>query len=82
MRNLTMTTLSISVHPKDESPVFGEQSMIVSIEDEGAGPYISILQVQEGVKISMDIEQLEAVVVAARQLLSAKTIELGIDHDG
>lgn len=62
------TTTAISVHALGDSPVFGESTVTVSIDDEGAGPFISLFQPSGG-KIDLDYEQLLLVVDAAKMLM-------------
>lgn len=62
------TTTAISVHATGDSPVFGMSTVIVSIDDEGGGPFISLLQPSGG-KIDLDYEQLLLVVDAAKMLM-------------
>lgn len=62
------TTIAISVHALGDSPVFGDSTVTVSIDDEGGGPFISLFQPSGG-KIDLDYEQLLLVVDAARMLM-------------
>lgn len=42
------TILTVAIHVEDESPVFGENTVHVSLEDLGAGRFISIKQLGGG----------------------------------
>jgi hypothetical protein len=42
MSTYTKTIVKVSVHLYDESPVFGESSTHISLDDEGAGLYIKM----------------------------------------
>lgn len=68
------TTTAISVHALGDSPVFGESTITVSIDDEGGGPFISLSQPSGG-KIDMDYEQLLQVADAARMLMEGLIVE-------
>ena len=72
------TVIAMSIHSDDESPIFGEHSTQVTIDDEGAGPYIVLTQTNEGAKVgtvAMDMEDLELVIKAARDLMAAQPKE-------
>ncbi len=60
--------VKISVCLEEDNPIFGESKIDVSVEDEAAGFFIK-LEDYEGNKISMDFEQLEAVFMAAKNLM-------------
>jgi len=62
------TTTAISVHATGDSPVFGESTVTVSIDDDGGGPFISLFHPSGG-QIDLDYEQLLLVVDAARMLM-------------
>ena len=65
------TTLKVSIHRKGTNPVFDENSVHVSVEDESGGPFIVIESEQcgdNGLRIGM--EELEAATVAARKLFN------------
>lgn len=68
------TTTAISVHATGDSPVFGESTVTVSIDDEGGGPFISLFQPSGG-KIDLDYEQLLLVVDAAKMLMEGLDVE-------
>lgn len=72
MTAFLMTTMSYSIHPENESPVFGKGATTVSIDDEAAGAFIVIKQdiPHESGGIALEIDELELVLVAARKLLS------------
>ena len=68
---ILITPITVAVHRKDDNPVFGESVIHVSVADEAAGAFI-VLQSNEryadGLRINP--EELETVVVAARQLIA------------
>ena len=67
------TTTAISVHALGDSPVFGDSTVTVSIDDEGGGPFISLFQPSGG-KIDLDYEQLLLVVDAAKMLMDGAAL--------
>lgn len=75
MSDYKTTPMAVSVHMKSDSPVFGESTIIVSAEDDGAGSFVvlkSLCTDDNGAGvIKLDLDQLEAVVVAARALIRA-----------
>lgn len=67
------TPIAVSIHPADENPLFGDNTVMVFIEDAGAGPFVSI----EGTKgdaargeIAIDIDQLRLIVRAVDDALT------------
>jgi hypothetical protein len=70
-----ITPIGMSVHLPDESPIYGESTTHVVVEDEAAGPYIVLRQFGEESKVGevrLDLEELEAVLRAARMLIRAQ----------
>lgn len=51
-----ITTTAITVHLKDESPVFGECSLTVKLDDEAGGAFVVITDTM-GAKINIDYPQ-------------------------
>lgn len=70
------TTTSISIHLSGDSPVFGESSVVVSLDDEGAGLFIALHQPQGGGQINLDYDQLLLVADAAKMLME------GVEPEG
>ena len=73
-----ITPIGMAVHLQDESPIFGEHATHVLIDDEAAGPFIVLRQFGEESKVGevrLDIEELEAVLRAARRLIRAQPKE-------
>lgn len=71
MKYLT-TRLTLSVHRSTENPIFGEGCTQVRIEDEGAGAFVVLSQVTDNQgeqTLRLDLEELEAVLTAAQQLM-------------
>lgn len=75
---MASTVVSISVHRPDESPIFGESSTIVSLDDEGGGPFIVLTQhnEREDHAQAFDLEELREVLAAAEQLIGGWPAEL------
>ena len=67
MRFIT-TPIKIAVHMKQNNPVFGEAVTHVSLEDESGGAFFVLSQ--EGQEIRVDIDELEMILKAAKQMKS------------
>jgi len=63
-----ITPIAVSVHRKSESPIFGEGVTNIRIDDEGGGMFLVISQ--EDKEIRCDIEELELILSAARELIA------------
>ena len=65
--------IKVSIHTDTESPIFGENSTHISIEDNGAGAYLQLTQchddTENGVVTFNDLEYLELVFTTAKQLM-------------
>jgi hypothetical protein len=68
-----ITPMSVSVHRKSHSPVFGESAIQVTVDDESGGAFLRIKN-NDGIDFSCDLDELEMVLVAARQLISAHEV--------
>ena len=73
MTQYLTTPISVAVHLKAHSPIFGDQVTTVTVDDEAGGPFLVIKQSTDSgmAELRMDMEELEAVVVAARSLIAA-----------
>lgn len=62
------TITTISIHPKNVNPVYGENVTHLCIQDEAAGPFITLSQVGEEKFdcIRIDMEELELITAHAR----------------
>jgi hypothetical protein len=79
MSDLIRTTMSVVLTPaaalaSGTSPLFAEQSTVVTVVDEAGGPFLEIKNVEDAAKIRLDLEELEAVVVVARELVSQASL--------
>ena len=65
------TIIRISIHPENVNPVYGEGVTHVHIQDEAAGPFITLSQVGEEKFecIRTDIEELELITAEAKKLI-------------
>jgi len=73
----TLTTVKISVHPKDENPFFSEQATYVSLDDEAAGAFLVLSQYPDDVapgiaKMKINIDEFPLIVEAVNKLLDQK----------
>lgn len=69
---LQSTIMKISIHLENDSPVFGESATHVSVDDESGGTFLVIEQHYDDSKVGtvrMCVEELEAVMKAARKLI-------------
>jgi hypothetical protein len=72
MKLLTVVT-SYSVFREGDSPIFGNTATHVRVDDDTSGPYLVLEQKHEDPgRIHLDLEELEAIVVAARKLMKQK----------
>lgn len=72
------TPIAVAVHPAGCNPIFGDQATHVVVDDYAGGPFIVIRQFGDHIKegeVRLDMDELEAVVSAARQLIAAQTAE-------
>jgi hypothetical protein len=73
-----ITPIGMSVHMPDESPIFGDSSTHVMVDDDAAGPYLVLRQYGNERKVGevrLDIDELESVMRAARRLIRAQPRE-------
>jgi hypothetical protein len=67
------TVLKVSVHPKWGSPLLDESATHVSLEDDGGGPFIQLLQnsadFEQG-RVRLELDELEPVAAACRALIA------------
>lgn len=72
-----ITAITYAIHAPDESPIFGEQTIHVSADDEGAGMFLVIKADLQGVtsagkgEIRIDCAELADVVAVAELLRQA-----------
>lgn len=75
---MKMTITEITVHPEDESPVFGRLTTKIRIDDEGGGAFVKLVQEDDAGKLNevrFDFNELEAIVKAI------KLLEAGVGND-
>ena len=78
MTKYVNTILKVAVHRESENPVFGEGNTFVSVEDDGAGPFLVIEQndsYNTDKTIRMEYEELIAVAEAAKMLMHQLYVE-------
>lgn len=66
------TTLTVSVHREGTNPIFGEGVTHVSVEDEAAGGFIVIEQLDEqpDKKLRFDEDELGVIMEVAKKLIA------------
>ncbi len=71
--SFVVTPIAVSVHARGQSPIFGEGVTHVIVDDEAAGPFLRLKQADsEKGEVCLDINELEAIVIAARKLIKAQ----------
>lgn len=73
MSKYKTTITSMAIHLNGENPIFGESVVVVQLEDEAAGIFLSI-QDHEGGTVKVDIEQWDLLVKAAKELTAQKCV--------
>ena len=71
MTTYNITPLTVAVHPVGKNPVFSDQAVHVSIEDEAGGPFLRITELApsgESGEIKLDFDQFEAIIDAVTLL--------------
>jgi hypothetical protein len=68
---LMITPVKIAVHRIDDNPIFGENVIHVSVDDDSGGAYI-VIEANEGQMdgLRIDLDELEMVLVAAKILIA------------
>ena len=71
------TINAIAIHRTGDSPIFGESTTIVRLDDEGGGPFIVIEQADASQlsAIRLDLDECEIVMREVRRLFDQKAIE-------
>ena len=66
------TVIRIAIHPENVNPVYGEGVTHVHIQDEAAGPFLTLSQVGEDKSdcIRIDMEELEMITAEAKKLIN------------
>lgn len=65
------TIIRISIHPENVNPVYGSGVTHVHIQDEAAGPFLTISQVgdEKFECVRIDLEELEMITAEAKKLI-------------
>jgi len=68
---LKKTMVAIAIHRDDESPIYGENTTVVSLDDEGTGQFVTIRQTAQlhSAEIRLDPGEVPIVLDAAQKLL-------------
>ena len=71
MRTIKTSAIKKAIYVDGNNPISGDVEVLVSVEDEGCGAFIVIETVDdEGGKIRIDLDELEDVLVAAREMIA------------
>lgn len=70
------TILTVSIHRKETNPVYGRGVLQISIDDEGAGGFVKICELEDDMEhyVRIDADELDLVFKEAKKLLSQKTL--------
>jgi hypothetical protein len=65
------TIIRIAIHPENVNPVYGEGVTHVHIQDEAAGPFITLSQVgdEKFECVRIDLDELELITAEAKKLI-------------
>ena len=76
MIGLLTTITAMAIHPAHSSPVFGEMTTRITLNDEAAGPFFEITQEEHTIRLEVD--ELRALLAAAETMLA----QPGAQEDG
>ena len=86
MSKYKTTIMQVCIHREEANPVFGEGNTYVRVDDEAAGPFVVVEQLDDDVvkgTVRFDYEEFLAVAEAAKMLMHQMYIEkAGTDHEG
>lgn len=74
MSDWKVTPIKMAISYKDESPIFGANTMFVSVRDNAGGWYIE-LENTDGEKIEIDFDQFKIASNVAEKLMSQEPLE-------
>ena len=65
------TITTIAIHPENVNPVYGEGVTHLCIQDEAAGPFLTLSQMAEEKleRVRIDMEELELITAEAKKLI-------------
>ena len=65
-----MTITSITIHRKEDSPVFGDSAIVVEMQDEAAGVFFKVSQCTEENQgyVMLEVGEIEAILRAAKRM--------------
>lgn len=78
MKTHNITPIKYSIHREGDSPMFGETSIHVSLDDDGAGEFLTIQQNSDNPEagvVRLDFEELPLILEAA------KLLKIGIEKN-
>lgn len=70
MTSYKISPLAMSVHPTGEDPILAVGVSHIRLDDEGGGQFLVLTQDDQSVRLGL--QELEALLVAAKQLMEAK----------
>lgn len=78
MRNFKATTLTVSVHPEGENPVFSESATHVCIDDESGGPFVVLKQTHDHAQVGevrIDFDEFKTIARVVGKMIKQKGIK-------
>ena len=73
MTNYKITPIALAVHRDTESPIFGDGTTTIKVDDESAGPFI-ILSQDGNTEMKFDFEEFDKIAEAVRMLHAAHEV--------
>ena len=71
VRTIKTSCIKKAIYVDGNNPISGDVAVHVSVEDEGGGAFLVIETVDDDCgKIRIDLDELEAVLVAAREMIA------------
>jgi hypothetical protein len=66
------TVLKIAIHPEEADPLLGTSALVISLEDDGAGPYVVLEDLDHDANacgVTLDLDEVQQLVLAVNFLL-------------
>ena len=64
-------TISVSVYPEGDDPIFSEKAFHIKLCDDGGGVFVEIQELMQGKVMAFDAHELEPVFTAAKKLIES-----------
>ena len=70
MRTIKTSAIKKALYVDGNNPISGDVAVHVSVEDNGSGAFVVIETIEDDGKIIITLDELEAVIVAAREMIA------------